>query len=265
MGIRLLAGRLFDARDNASAPPVAVVNETLAKKYFGGANPVGRRVVLQIDEKPAAVEVVGLIADVKSFGLEEPTHAELFRPFWQEPWPLIGFAVRANVPPESLTETMRATVWSLDPDQPVTHLLPMSALASESLAFRRVGMLLAGGFGALALVLAALGIYGVLSYSVSNRTREIGVRVALGATRREIAGLVLRDSAVMSGVGIAVGVAAALGLTRFLSALLFEISPGDPATYFAAGVVLACVASIATWLPVRNATAVDPIEALRAE
>ena len=265
MGMRLIAGRLFDTRDTESAPPVAIVNQTLATRFFGGESPVGRRIVLEMGDKPTAVEVVGLIADVKSFGLEEPTHAELFRPFWQEPWPLIGITVRTRVAPASLSESLRQAVWSLDPDQPVTYLLPLSALASESLAFRRVGMMLAGGFGALALVLAALGIYGVLTYSVSNRTREIGVRVALGATRSEIATLVLRDSAVMSGAGIAIGLGAALGLTRFLSGLLFEIKPGDPLTYLIVGLVLAGVSLITTWLPVRSATTVDPIEALRAE
>jgi putative ABC transport system permease protein len=265
MGIRLIAGRLFDARDTESAPPVVIVNQALATRFFGGENPVGRRIVLQIGAKPTAVEVVGLIGDVKSFGLEEPTHAELFRPFWQEPWPLLGVAVRTRVSPASLSEPLRQAVWSIDRDQPVTYLLPLSALASESLAFRRVGMMLAGGFGLLALGLAAIGIYGVLNYSVSNRTREIGVRVALGATRGEIAALVLRDSAVMSGVGIAIGIATALALTRFLSGLLFEITPGDPLTYLMAGLVLAGVSLIATWLPARSATTVDPIEALRSE
>ncbi len=265
MGMRLVAGRGFDARDDLSAPPVAIVNETLARKYFGGSNPVGRRIVLDIGDKPAAVEIVGLMGDVKSFGLEEGTHAELFRPYWQEPWPLLGVAVRTRVLPASLSEPLRQAVWSIDRDQPVTHLLPMSALASESLAFRRVGMMLASGFGVLAVVLAAIGIYGVLNYSVSNRTREIGVRVSLGATRREIASLVLRDSAVMSGLGIAIGLAAAFALTRWLSGLLFEVKPGDPLTYLIAGFVLSVVSLLATWLPIRSATKVDPIDALRAE
>jgi putative ABC transport system permease protein len=265
MGMRLVAGRVFDVRDDLTAPPVAIVNEALARKYFGGANPVGRRIVLDIGEKPVAVDIVGLVSDVKSFGLEEATHAELFRPYWQEPWPLLGVAVRARVSPASLSEPLRQAVWGIDRDQPVTHLLPMATLASESLAFRRVGMMLASGFGALALVLAAIGIYGVLSYSVANRTREIGVRVSLGATRREIAALVFRDSMSMSGVGIAIGLAAALALTRFLSGLLFEIEPGDPLTYAIVGLVLAGGSLLATWLPVRRATMVDPIVALRAE
>jgi predicted permease len=265
MSMRLIAGRVFDRRDDASAPPVAIVNETLARKFFGGSNSVGRRIVLDINDKPVATEVVGLIADVKSFGLEEATHAELFRPYWQEPWPLLGVAIRARVSAASLSEPVRQTVWGIDRDQPVMYLLPMSALASESMAFRRVGMMLAGGFGVLAVVLAAIGIYGVLSYSVSNRTREIGVRVALGATRREIATLVFRDSAVMSALGIVIGTAAALALTRLLSGLLFEIRPGDPQTFVIVALVLAAVSLIATWLPVRRATAVDPIEALRTE
>jgi ABC-type antimicrobial peptide transport system permease subunit len=156
-------------------------------------------------------------------------------------------------------------VWSIDPEQPVTYVMPMAELASESLAFRRAGMILAGGFGLLALILAAIGIYGVLSYSVSRRTREIGVRIALGATRGEVARLVMREGLVMTAAGTLIGLAAALGLTRFLSSVLFEVSPGDPATYLAVAAVLIAVALLATLLPARRATSVDPLVALRAE
>ena len=137
---------------------------------------------------------------------------------------------------------MRAAIWSVDPDQPVTYLLPLTELAAESLTFRRTGMILAGGFGALALLLAAIGIYGVLSYSVSRRTREIGVRVALGATRSEVARLVVREALVMTAAGIVIGLAAALALSRFMESVLFEVTPADPLTYVMVATILLAVA-----------------------
>ncbi|HSC29294.1 MAG TPA: ABC transporter permease, partial [Vicinamibacterales bacterium] len=262
MGIRLLAGRTFTARDDGSAPRVVIINETLAKRYWPGEDPIGRRILTGGGEDRVAHEIIGIVGDVKSFGLEEPTHAELFFPYWQMPWPLLGVAVRAHVDPASLSAGLRQAVWSIDRDQPITHLLPMEDLASESLAFRRVGMMLGAGFGLLALVLAALGIYGVLSCSVARRTREIGVRVALGATRTEVAALVVRQGLLMTVIGLAIGLAGALALTRWLASVLFEVRPGDPATFAAAAVILLIVALLAAWLPARRATAVDPIVAL---
>jgi ABC-type antimicrobial peptide transport system permease subunit len=160
---------------------------------------------------------------------------------------------------------LRAAVWSVDREQPVMFVMPMSELAAESLAFRRAGMMLAGGFGILALVLAAIGIYGVLSYSVSRRTREIGVRVALGATRRQVAKLVVREGLLMTAIGVALGLGAAVGLSRFMASVLYEVKPGDPFTYAAVAVILIVVAALATLIPAHRATAVDPLIALRAE
>jgi putative ABC transport system permease protein len=265
MGIQLLKGRAFTVRDDGSAPRVVIVNETLAKHYWPGTDPVGKRIFLDGRNGREPYEIVGLIADVKSFGLEEETHGELFFSFWQQPSSLLGITLRAQVEPSTLAGSLREAVWSIDRDQPITHLLPMAELARESLAFRRVGMLLAGGFGALALALAAIGIYGVLSYSVSRRTREIGVRMALGATRGEVARLVVREGLAITAIGIAIGVCTALLLMRFLTSVLFEVRPGDPATYATVAVTLAVVALLATWRPAQRATAVDPIVALRAE
>jgi putative ABC transport system permease protein len=265
MGIRLVAGRSFTGRDDSAAPPVVIVNETLAKRYWPGEDPVGRRILISRNSRRVAHEVVGVIGDVKSFGLEEETHAELFLSYWQWPSPLLGVAVRGRVDPASLTAPLRQAVWSIDRDQPITYLLPMAQLAAESLAFRRTGMLLAGGFGLLALALAAIGIYGVLSYSVTRRTREIGVRVALGATRHKVAALVMREGLLMTAVGIAIGLAAALALMRFLARILYQMQPTDPVTYAGVAVILITVALLATWLPARRATAVDPIAALRVE
>ena len=266
MSIPILGGRPFTARDNASAPPVIIVNQSLVRRYLGGGDAVGRRLLFDFDGSgPRPREIVGVIADVKSFGLEEETHAELFFPYWQIPFPLLGVTLRTSGDPAALAAPLRDAVWSVDRDQPITHLMPMAQLAAESLTFRRAGMTLAAGFGLLALVLAAIGIYGVVSYSVSRRTREMGIRVALGATPRGVARLVVRDGLVMTAMGVAIGLAAALALSQFLQSLLYEVRPADPVTYVAVAVTLMTVAVLATWLPARRASSIDPITALRME
>jgi predicted permease len=265
MGIPLVAGRAFTPRDDPSAPRVIIVNQTLVKRYLPGGQPIGKRLRLDLGPGPQPHEIVGVIGDVKSFGLEEATHPELFFSYWQVPFALVGVALRTSADPASLAAPLREAVWSIDRDQPITHLLPMADLAAESLTFRRAGMLLAAAFGVLALVLAAIGIYGVLSYSVSRRTREIGIRVALGATQREVSRLVIREGLAMTGIGVAIGLGAALILSRFLRSLLYEVRPADPLTYVAVAVTLMTVALLATWRPARRASAVDPITALRTE
>ena len=265
MGIRLVSGRVFTDRDRQGAPPVAVINETLARRYWPGRNPVGTRVVLNFPSGQFVHEIVGIVADVRAFGLEEPAEGEMYFSYWQQPDVLIGITLRTQGDPSTLARQLRAAVWSVDREQPVTHVLTMSELATESLAFRRTGMMLAAAFGVLALALAAIGIFGVLNYSVSRRTREIGVRVALGATRGEVAALVIREGLMMTAVGIVIGLVAAAGLTRFLTSILFEVQPGDPLTYAVVSVILVAVALVATWLPARRASSVDPLVALRAE
>jgi putative ABC transport system permease protein len=265
MGIPLVAGRTFAAYDSADAPRVVVVNETLAKRYWPGENPVGRRILIDGGSEPVPHEVVGVLGDVKSFGLDEETHAELFHPYAQAPSALLGVVLRVGVDPAALAGPLRHAVWSIDPDQPVTYVMPMTDLAAESLAFRRNGMLLSGGFGLMALALAAMGIYGVLNYSVSRRTREIGVRMALGATRREVIALVMREGFAMIVIGLALGLGAALAVMRSMASVLYGVRPGDPLSYAIAVGVLVIVAVLATWLPARRATVVDPLTALRAE
>jgi putative ABC transport system permease protein len=265
MGIRVIAGRAFTARDDERLPRVVIVNQTLAERYWPGQSAIGRRILIQDNGTRVPLEIVGVIADVRSFGLEEEIHAEMFRPLWQEPWPLLAITVRSAVAPETMAGTIREAVWSVDRDQPITHVLPMEDLAAEALAFRRVGMVLAAGFGLLALALAGLGIYAVSSYSVTRRTREIGVRVALGATRREVVRLVLREGVVMTATGVVIGLAAAAMLTRYLTSLLFEVQPGDPTTLAAVSGTLLALAVLATWLPARRAASIDPNLALRAE
>jgi predicted permease len=265
MSIPLLAGRDFTARDDRSAPAVVIINEALAQKYWPGENPIGRRVIANYFEGERPYEIVGVVGNVRHTGLEEPIEPEMYFSFWQSGDSIICLTLKTNADPASLAGPIRAAVWSVDAEQPVTYVMPMSELASESLAFRRAGMLLAGGFGVLALVLAAIGIYGVLSYAVSRRTREIGVRVALGATRGEVAKLVVREGLTMTLAGVVIGLAAAIALSRFMASVLFQVKPGDPMTYAAVSVILIGVAVLATLIPARRATAVDPLVALRAE
>ena len=265
MGISVRAGRTFTPRDDANAPRVVVLSEKVAQRYWPGENPVGRRIITGSASDRRTYEIVGVVSDVKAFGLEEPAPGDLYFPLAQTPSQLLCIALRTAGDPGTFANQLRRAVWNVDREQPVMFVMPMSELAAESLAFRRAGMLLAGGFGLLALVLAAIGIYGVLSYSVSRRTREIGVRVALGATRSEVAKLVVRDGLLMTAVGIALGLAAALALSRFMISVLYEVKPGDPLTYAAVAAILLVVALLATLIPARRATSVDPLVALRAE
>jgi putative ABC transport system permease protein len=265
MGIRLLAGRTFTERDHRNAPRVVIASESLAKRYWPAENPVGRHIYIQVENGQRPYEIVGVVADVRAFGLEDPAPADLYFPLRQNPSSLLCMVLRTKGDPGALVSQLRAAVWSIDREQPVMYVMLMSELASESLAFRRAGMTLAGAFAALALVLAAIGIYGVLSYSITRRTREIGVRVALGATRAEVARLVLREGLTMTAIGIALGVGAALALSRYLASVLFQVKPADPLTYAAVAVILTAVAVLATLIPARRAAAVDPLVALRAE
>jgi putative ABC transport system permease protein len=265
MGIRLVAGRTFTDRDKAGAPHVVVVNETLAQRYWPGENPVGQRVIVEGRSGPTRYEIVGIVGDVKAFGLEEPAEGEMYFSYWQTPDSLIGIVLRTSGDPARLAGQLRQAVWSVDREQPVVYVLTMAELVAESLTFRRAGMTLAGAFALLALILSAIGIYGVLSYSVTRRSREIGVRLALGATRNEVARLVVREGMLMTAVGVAAGLVAATLLTRFLRNVLYDITPHDPFTYAAVVAVLLAVALLATWLPARKATGVDPVVALRAE
>ena len=267
MGIRVVAGRGFTAADREGAPLVAVINESLAKQYWPGENAVGRRVLLDGPNGPERFDVIGIVADVRSDGLEAPPVGQLFLSAWQQSSANLAFALRAapGLDPASLAAQARAAVWAVDADQPVTYVLTMAGLADESMMFRRAGMRLAAAFGVLALVLAAIGIYGVLSYSVSRRSREIGVRMALGATRLNVAGGVIREAMSMTAIGCAIGIAAALLLMQLIATVLYDTTPADPMTYVSVAGILLAVALLATWLPMRRATAVEPISALRAD
>ncbi|HKQ08283.1 MAG TPA: FtsX-like permease family protein, partial [Blastocatellia bacterium] len=209
---------------------------------------------------------VGVVRDVKSFGLSEETHIDIYRPYDQVTFPLIAFTIRSASDPTSLVAAVRNEVWSVDKDQPFFNkVLPMEQLASDSITLRRVSMLLLGAFAALALTLAAMGIYGVISYSVTQRTQEIGIRMALGASRGDVFKLVVRQGMLLAVMGVAIGVLIAFAVTRLMSSLLYGVSATDPLTFVLIPLVLTGVALVACFVPARRATRVDPGIALRYE
>jgi putative ABC transport system permease protein len=264
MRVPLLGGRDFTDADRDGGRRVAIVDETLARQFLGGAV-VGKRLNLGTPEKPEWWEVVGEVGNVKAFGLEHPDLPTLYRPYAQRPVGLLAFTIRTAGDPTALLKPAEQAVWDVDKDQPIFKALPMDTLAAQSVALRRVSTLLLAGFATLALVLAAVGIYGVMAYSVARRTHEIGTRMALGAQPNDVLRLVLGEGARLTVAGIITGVLAALVLTRFMASFLFGISASDPLTFAGVAILLAFIALAACYIPARRATRVDPMIALRHE
>jgi putative ABC transport system permease protein len=261
MRVPLRAGREFDGSDNAEAPKVVMVNETFARRFWGNQNPVGRHVL--VGRGPAQSEVIGMTADVKNKGLAQDTQAQLYLPFAQLPWADMNLLVRTAGPPASITSAVRAQIAAVDPDQPVADIQTVDQLVATSLAQPRFVMLLFGIFSVTALALSVIGIYGVLSYWVAQRRYELGIRLALGAQRADILGIVVRRGLLLAMAGIAVGLMAALLLTRLLASMLYETGTLDLTIFAAAPLVFLGIALLASYLPARRATRVDPVEALR--
>ncbi|HEU4451578.1 MAG TPA: ABC transporter permease [Longimicrobium sp.] len=264
MGIPLLRGRSFEAADGAGSVRVALVNEALARRYWPGEDPIGKRL------RPAWMRegwltVVGVVGNVRHEGLGSQDGPEFYRAFAQEPAPVMTLVVRADAAPQAMAAALRAAVAAADPDVPASDLRPLEAVVSASVARPRFTSLLLAVFAAVALVLGAVGIYGVVAYAVSQRTHEIGVRMALGAGSDTVLRLVLRQGAVLAGIGVVLGLAAALALTRVLGSLLFGVSALDPLTFAAVGTAVVAVALVASWVPARRAARVDPAVALRTE
>jgi putative ABC transport system permease protein len=257
----LLAGRQFTAADNAQAPKVLIVNQTFAHRFWPVQNPVGKRVV--VGRWPEAAEVVGVSDDVKNRGLAQDTQAQVYIPFAQLPWGNMNLLVRTAVSPLSMAGAVRAQISGVDPDQPVTDIQTANELMDSSLAQPRFTMLLLLAFSAAALALAIIGVYGVLAYSVAQRQHELGIRVALGAERADILRLVVRQGLVLAGAGIAIGLLAALLLTRLMSSLLYKIGARDFTTFALAPLAFLGIALLASYLPALRATRTDPMEALR--
>jgi predicted permease len=264
MGIPLLEGREFETTDRADSPPVAIVNRELAREAWPNQSALGKR--LKIFGPPDVwATVVGVVGSVKQFTLGEPAAAQLYQPKSQFPGIFASVAARTDREPTSLGDAMRAAIWSVDPDQPVWKIRSMRSLVDRDLAPQKFTMLLTGSFALLALLLAAVGVYGVMSYAVAQRTREIGIRMALGAARNQVVRMVLGRGARITMVAAAVGLIIALGAARLLRSQLFGVATNDLLTFVTVPVALAVVALLACYLPARRAAGVDPVIALRSE
>jgi len=266
MGIRLAQGRLFTSADRAESAPVAIVNETLARRLWPGENPLGKRIKQGLPESLMPWrEVVGVVNDVKLNGVERGTPLETYVPITQESPRSFSLAARTAGDPSAFTAAVERAIHSLDKNLPVSQVRTMDQLLSNALAQRRLSLVLLVSFAALALLLAAVGIYGVLAYSVRQRTQELGIRIALGASGGAVLRLILAQGLKLALAGVAIGLVAAFALTRLMKSLLFDVRPTDALTFGVIAVVLLCVALAACWIPARRATKVDPLIALRSE
>jgi putative ABC transport system permease protein len=259
-----LRGRDFSESDGAGGPPVVIINQAFARRFFPGTDPIGRR-FLPRRAGGVAREIIGVAGDARQFGLDIEPVPEYYLPHAQDPWPWVYVTLRSAVPRAALVSAAERAVWSLDPDMPVTEVRTMDQLRATSVAQRRFNLVLLGVFAAVAVLLACLGTYGVMEYAVTERTHEVGVRLALGARRGDVLRLVLGRSFRLASAGVAVGLVGALVASRGLGSLLYGISATDPLTLAVAVSALACAALLATLLPARRATRVDPVEALRTE
>ena len=263
--IPLLAGRTFEIRDNADAPKVVIINETIAKRHFGSATEaIGKRLSIWRDEKFMR-EIVGVVGDTKTGSLTGEGGAQIYVPNAQAKFNLMGLVIRTAGDPAGFATTLRHEVQALDKDQPIYNVRTMDDVVANSLGTRRVSMQLFTVFAIAALLLAAVGIYGVMAYSVTQRTQEIGIRMALGAQKSDVLRLVVRQGMMLTVIGVIAGLVGAFALTRVIANLLFGVGASDPVTFIAISLLLLTVAFIACYLPARRATLVDPIKALHAE
>jgi putative ABC transport system permease protein len=262
----LRKGRTFGPQDQATVPAVMIVNDTFARRFFPGEEVIGKRIIPGEGRQPVTREIVGVVGDIRHEGLDVEPSPEYYVPYEQtsvDDLTVVARTTGGN--PTSIATPLRAVIRGMDKDQPVYNIRPMTQLLSESVAQRRFNMVLLSGFAILAMVLAGIGIYGVMSYSVAQRTREIGVRIALGAQSRDVLKMVLEHALVLTAIGLALGLVGAFALTRFLVTLLYEVRPTDLTTFAIVSLVLAAVAITACLIPARRATKVDPLVALRYE
>ena len=265
LGIPLKSGRVFSATDSADAPRVALINETLQRGYFPGQDPVGRRINTGSQREPAWSTIVGVVGDVKYNGLADAVQPAIYYPIAQNPtWGSI--VIKTDLAdPLSLTAAVRNEVRKIDPDLPLTNVMTMEDRLSDAVAQPRFRTTLIALFAVVALILACVGIYGVISYSVTLRTHEIGIRMALGAQTGDVLTMVIRQAIVLAVIGVALGLSASYALTSLMSKLLFGVQPTDPATFVLTAAILSITALLASYLPARRATKIDPLEALRYE
>lgn len=269
MGVPLLRGRVLNRFDTAESQPVAVINESVARRYWPHEDPVGQKITVRFTGRggaqPKSLEIVGVTGDVRNDGLDKEPRPEFFQPHTQSPSGSIIFVVRTAADPVDIIPVLKARLWEINAAQPFYIVSTVDALISDSLRARRFSLVLLSSFALLAMVLALVGIYGVMNFATSQRTHEIGVRVALGAQTRDVLKLVIGEGLMMASLGIALGLAASAVLTRLMASLLFGVSATDPATFAAVTLLLLSVALLACYLPARRAAKVDPLAALRYE
>jgi putative ABC transport system permease protein len=265
VGTPVLRGRGFLETDTADSLRVAMINEAMAKKFWPGEEALGKQLGLADPAYPL-MTIVGIVADVKHVSLREDPGPEMYVPYTQKPYPSMlsmHVVLRTRADPASAVRGAHEAVRELDRDLPVAKVTTLAALIDDSVAGPRFSIFLLGAFGTLALLLAFFGMYGVISYSVTQRTREIGIRMALGAQPRTVLGMVLGQGARLAGLGIAIGLVTALGVSRMMANLLYGVKPTDASTFAVVSLLLATVALLACYLPARRATRVDPTAALR--
>jgi predicted permease len=263
LGIPIRAGRDFDERDSSRVPHVVIVNETFARQHFAGEDPIGRTLVTGMGQLPS--QIVGVVADVRSTNLNTPPESDYFLPALQRPETFTNILVRSNAGPMSMVPLVREALRAVDPDLPLLQPQTLETRIAQTVADRRLALVLLGAFAALALLLASLGVYSVMAHLVAFRTSEIGIRMALGASPGTVMRMVLGHSRRLTLAGIGIGIAGGFAVSRLMEQVLFEVDPADPVIYIAVSATLLLVAEFASWLPARRATRIDPVVALRME
>ncbi len=265
LGIPLRRGRFFSRFDRQGAAPVALISETLARRYWPAEDPVGRKITARLFGQPINCEIIGVVGDLLHTGLDSDPRPELFRPHLQSPYGSMTYVVGAATDPLTLLPAVKQEIWAVNKNLPFASTATVEQLVSRTLDARRFTLALLGSFAALALLLAGVGLYGLISFTTRQRTHEIGVRMALGARARDITRLVVREGLLLTLSGVAIGGAGAWALTRLMQTLLFGVSATDPLTFVVVALLLSMVALLACWIPARRATKVDPMVALRIE
>lgn len=269
MGVPLLKGRCFTEQDGENGPPVVIINNALAKRYLSDGEPLGKLIRRQ-NPQPGApplpwMQVVGVVEDIRHSALTVDPRPEMYVPFYQNASRDMTFVIRTQSDPKSMTSAVREQIYGIDKDQPVYNVKAMEEIVSGSAFLNRFSMSLLGIFAALALILSAIGIYSLIAYSVTQRTHEIGIRMALGARPRDVLALFVKQGLVLALIGVVIGALVAFGTTRFLSSLLFGVSTSDVTTFAVTAVLLVLVVLVASYFPARKATKVDPMIAFRSE
>jgi putative ABC transport system permease protein len=271
VGAQIIRGRTFTPQDDADHPGAAIVNEAFVRHYFPNEEPLGHRLKpgpparIWKNQRLTSFEIVGIARDVKFAGLAAGSEPAYYLPAAQAPLPDMTLLVRTSNDPTSIIAAVRQTVWSIDPNQPIANINTLEQIVSDSIAQPRLNMVLMMLFGGLALLLSAVGIYGLLSYAVTQRTQELGIRMALGANVGDVLKLVLKQGMLLALIGEAIGLFAAFAVTRLIRGLLFGVTPTDTTIFGGVVIVLTLTALLACWVPARRATKVDPLVALRYE